>query len=65
QNGVAIRAFSPFLPTSAQRDPESQTVILWGSAHGDGNGGGCSGIGSGAAALLALAGLPLLLRRKR
>lgn len=65
QNGVAIRAFSPFLPTSAQRDPESQTVILWGSAHGDGSGGGCSGIGSGAAALLALAGLPLLRRKKR
>lgn len=63
-NGVAVRAFSPYLFASEQHDPTSQYKVLWDSAEnsGGGSGGGC-GAGLGALALLAL--LPLVWRKKR
>ncbi|WP_455598234.1 FG-GAP repeat domain-containing protein [Cloacibacillus sp.] len=63
--GVAVRAFSPYLFASEQRDPRSQYKVLWNSIEnngGGGSGGGC-GVGLGALALLAL--LPLAWRKKR
>ena len=61
-NGVAVRAFSPYLFASEQRDPRSQYKVLWNSIEHDGGSGGC-GVGLGALALLAL--LPLAWRKKR
>ena len=61
-NGVAVRAFSPYLFASEQRDPRSQYKVLWNSIEHNGGSGGCSA-GLGARALLAL--LPLAWRKKR
>ena len=61
-NGVAVRAFSPYLFASEQRDPRSQYKVLWNSIEHDGGSGGC-GVGLGALALIAL--LPLAWRKKR
>lgn len=61
-NGVAVRAFSPYLFASEQRDPRSQYKVLWNSIEHNGGSGGCSA-GLGALALLAL--LPLAWRKKR
>ncbi len=61
-NGVAVRAFSPYLFASEQRDPRSQYKVLWNSIEHNGGSGGCS-VGLGALALIAL--LPLAWRKKR
>ena len=61
-NGVAVRAFSPFLFTAEQSDPQSQSHMLWDSLDGGSSSGGCN---AGAAALTLLLLLPLLLKKQR